>query len=402
MAGLTAEDRKLINELGTGEIMHQFFPEQSAEFYDKIINDDLPEEELNEFSNAPLEFEDKAKALWEDTQLMYYHACKANRFSDKYLKYCASLETRIKKIGTYCLIKAVLEHQGQKIDGLESMNIRELIGMTSFHFRKSHAAFRELYEKQADLGMTYLNWEFRWADLGERLEATEVKIRGISEGSVNVEKMLQSSQVFHDAKRTNINSDDGKPQSLPLKASALPFDGSLARNLKGYYLKRATYYRKLARVGVSGLRKHGTEEDLKHYYPELYQKEDPLETQPVPDQKSESGETHPAPDQKISDPPVEQDDDEQQVTEAEARKILIEDAMRRKDQKALMEIPKEDSWQIYDRWVEILNDPERRRFVLSKFNLLDGPGGKKNVQSRQRGPSNDTRKKLREKRKKKK
>lgn len=402
MSGLTAEDRKLINELGTGEIIHQLFPEQSAEFYDQVINDDLPEEELNEFSNAPLEFTEKAKVLWEDTQLMYYHACKANRFSDKYFKYSASLETRIKKIGSYCLIKAVLEHQGQKIDGLESMNIRELLGMTAFHFRKSHTAFRELYEKQADLGMTYLNWEFRWADLGERLEATEVKIRGISEGSVNVEKMLQSSQVFHDTKRTNITPDDGKPRSLPLKASALPFDGSLANNLKGYYLKRASYYRQLARVGVSGLRKHGTEADLKHYYPELYQKDGPVETKSKPDQKIDPVETQPMSDQKRSDPPAEQNEEEQQVTEAEVRKILIEDAMRRKDQKALLEIPKEDQWQLYDRWVEILNDPERRPFVLSKFNLPDGSGGKKNVQSRQRGPSDETRKKLREKRKKKK
>ena len=45
---------------------------------------DLPDEPINEFSNAPAEFEERSRMLWDDTQKLYYHACKANRFSENY------------------------------------------------------------------------------------------------------------------------------------------------------------------------------------------------------------------------------------------------------------------------------------------------------------------------------
>ena len=49
---------------------------------------DLPLEPLGEFSNAPFEFQNKALLLWKDTQLIYIHACTANRFSGNYLMLC--------------------------------------------------------------------------------------------------------------------------------------------------------------------------------------------------------------------------------------------------------------------------------------------------------------------------
>ena len=53
---------------------------------------ELPFEALDEFSSSPLEFEQTALLLWNDTQIIYDHARIENRFSENYLKYCAQLE----------------------------------------------------------------------------------------------------------------------------------------------------------------------------------------------------------------------------------------------------------------------------------------------------------------------
>ncbi|MBQ4513760.1 MAG: hypothetical protein II969_12265, partial [Anaerolineaceae bacterium] len=72
------------------------------------------------------------------------------------------------------------------------------------------------------------------------------------------------------------------------------------------------------------------------------------------------------------------------ITEAEARKELMDDAMRRKDQEAIMAIPLEDQYILHERWEKYLARIEREAKLSQK------------------GPSPDTRKALREKRKKKK
>ena len=38
---------------------------------------ELRDEAFSEFSNAPFEFEDTTLALWNDTQKVYYHACRS-------------------------------------------------------------------------------------------------------------------------------------------------------------------------------------------------------------------------------------------------------------------------------------------------------------------------------------
>ena len=80
---------------------------------------------------------------------------------------------------------------------------------------------------------------------------------------------------------------------------------------------------------------------------------------------------------------TEQEEPKQQnpgtVSEAEARKILMEDAMKRKDQKAIMPIPLEDTAALYERWIRFTSRAGSRA-----------------------GPTEDVRKTLREKRKKKK
>ena len=59
---------------------------------------ELPTERIDEFSNAPFEFEDTVLDLWEDTQKSYYHACTANRFAESYLTLCTQLEKNIRQV----------------------------------------------------------------------------------------------------------------------------------------------------------------------------------------------------------------------------------------------------------------------------------------------------------------
>ena len=73
-----------------------------------------------------------------------------------------------------------------------------------------------------------------------------------------------------------------------------------------------------------------------------------------------------------------------EISEAEARKILMDDAMKRGDQQALTEIPLEDAATFYRRWLKWSENLRERNNSPSS------------------GPSNEKRRALREKRKKRK
>ncbi len=209
---------------------------------------DLPDEAWNEFSDAPFEFEETAAALWRDTRKTYYHACTANRFSENYLKLCVQLEKNIRQLGSFCLTKAVMEQKEMAFPDLADLSIRDLVGMVSFHLRKAHAAFEGIYQDNNLLGITYLNWEFRWFGLGNRLKATEVKIQNIKAGKINTDAMLEQAETFKGEKRTNQGSPDEIPASLRANPNAMPILGTMAREMlkrEAEAEKREMEYRKM-------------------------------------------------------------------------------------------------------------------------------------------------------------
>jgi len=350
---------------------------------------DLPFEALGEFSNAPFEFQNKALLLWKDTQLIYIHACTANRFSGNYLMLCTQLEKNIRQLGSFCLTKAVLEQQGQSFPELSELSIKELVSMVSFHIRKAHAALEGIYRDNDILGMTYLNWEYRWIGLDNRLRATEVKIEKIKNGEIHLEPVVLQAETFKDEPRTNQDSrkNEETAKSLRANANALPFNGAMA-GLMGYWekksekdaeQKRKERERKLRRAErlerESGMLPKPFEPDR-----EMTKLNKQMEAEAIrAELKAEEKEKE---EEEIKTQ-TEQEEPKQQnpgtVSEAEARKILMEDAMKRKDQKAIMAIPLEDTATLHDRWV--------------KFTSRVGPRA---------GPADDVRKALREKRKKKK
>ena len=286
----------------------------------------LPES-ADEFSMTPYEFEESAKILWEDLQLTYHHACTANRFTDDYLKLCGRLEKSIKQIGSLCITKAVLEQNGLVFPDLRKMNIAELLGMVSFHLRKCHAAFRTIYQQNDFLGMSYLNREFRWVELGSRLKATDVKIQNILSGKVNAEKILKREEV---KKRSSddVSNAAALPQNLPVNPAALPINGSLAREM----LRRQKTVEKQEdekQKMIDGLyaiwgRKSQIFSDLEAVQPALV----------FPLIQKENGKS-----KNIF------------LSADEARKIMMKDARERGDQRALSEISLESDEQLNNRWI---------------------------------------------------
>ena len=354
---------------------------------------ELPDETLDEFSNAPSEFEQTALLLWDDTQKVYVNACTANRFSENYLLFCDQLEKNIKQLGSFCLTKAVLEQNGMSFPKLSQMTIRELAGMVGFHLRKAHAALEGIYRDNHILGMTYLNWEFRWAGLDNRLRATEVKIQGIKEGKINTESMLKRAQTFKGEPRTNDKAPSDTVKSLPSHANALPIKGSMARTMLGIekqaekeaiqnFRKRERKRRELERLERAadrclGISPYAPTKEMNAMVNQI--KAERLRAELEAEAGSETGQKLKGNvNSETETPPPGM------ITEAEARKRLMDDAMKRKDQEAILAIPQEDSSALHARWEKYTKRIEREALISRN------------------GPPLDVRKALREKRKKKK
>ena len=354
---------------------------------------ELPDEPVNVFSNAPAEFEERSHMLWDDTQKLYYHACKANRFSENYLKYSEELEKSIRQMGSICITKAALEQKGLEFPGLSELGIEELVRMVSYHLRKAHAALEGIYKDNDLLGLSYLKQEFRWDALISRLQATEVKIQKIKDGRLNADELLKQDENFHGLPQTNENCGSEVTQRVQVNPSALPIDGAMARNMfsrEKAAEKQAEAFRKEKQRKLKELEKlerkldrtpgaykppmielskdqkrHINESNAGHLRKEIAEME-------ASEQEKKTKTTVPVPEKPAPG----------EISEAEARKILIDDAMRRGDQKALMEIPLEDTAKIYQRWL---------RYCSNLHENNDPP---------RIGPSNEKRRALREKRKK--
>ncbi|MBQ4512900.1 MAG: hypothetical protein II969_07900 [Anaerolineaceae bacterium] len=328
---------------------------------------ELPDEPVNVFSNAPAEFEERSRILWDDTQKLYYHACKANRFSENYLKYSQELEKSIRQMGSICITKAALEQKGLEFKSLEELGVEELVRMVSYHLRKAHAALEGIYKDNNLLGMSYLKQEFRWDALISRLQATEVKILKIRDGKLDAEDLLERDENFRGAPRTNDGFKTGMSPNLLPNDRALPINGSMAREMlrkEKVLAKQQKEYERLERKLQNSALAGG--KIIKPYpVPKVafYEDDDPKA---------------PARHDITQLPPGT-------ITEAEARKKLMDEAMKRGDQKAVMEIPLEDSKTFQQRW---LRRNEEARKELRNLRLD--------------GPSEEKRKSLREKRKKRK
>ncbi|MBQ4514652.1 MAG: hypothetical protein II969_16790 [Anaerolineaceae bacterium] len=354
---------------------------------------ELPDEAINVFSNAPAEFEERSRMLWDDTQKLYYHACKANRFSENYLKYSEELEKSIRQMGSVCITKAALEQKGLEFPTLAELGVEELVRMSSYHLRKAHAALEGIYKDNNLLGISYLKQEFRWDALISRLLSTESKIQKIKDGKLNVDDLLKQDENFRGSLPTNENNNTGVTQRVRLNPSALPIDGAMARkmlSLEKAEQKQVEAARKEKQRKIRELEKLERKLDRT---PGMYK---PSMIDLTKEQKRQINESNAEylreeiAEMEAAEPEVKAPAPEPrelapgEISEAEARKILMDDAMKRGDQQALMQIPLEDSAAFYQRWLRWSEDLRERN------------------NSPRSGPSNEKRKALREKRKKRK
>lgn len=309
---------------------------------------DLPDETFNDFSDDPLSFEDAALDLWKNTRRIYYHACIANRFSEAYLKYCGELEKSIRQAVSFCLAKAVLEKEGMDLPQLRSMEILELVRMSSYHFRKCGAAFEGAYIDNDFLGLSYLDWQLRWASLSERLKATEVKIQKIRDGKIKTEDVLDQAKAFETEPPVNDHGSLASDRSLPVNNGPLPVRNTLAGEMLRTELEKIKQLEKLGQEPCHTGQDIGPETVRPESgYLSRGKKKEPAGSPDMPE-KSEGP-------QCVDDLPELEDG----YTEAEVRRILISKAMKEADQKALREIPLEDTWQLYLRWMRHLNESEK-------------------------------------------
>ena len=354
--------------------------------------------------------------LWKDTQIIFSHACRENRFSENYLKYCAQLEKNIKRVGSLCLTKAVLEQTGESFPKLEDMTIRELAGMTACHLRKCHAALEGLYWDNDLLGMTYLNWEFRWFDLAKRLNATEVKIKKIREGKISYVPMLEPVRPFKNDPKPNGSGLAAKTASLRINANALPLDTSMGKVMvRAEKVRKAEEKRqnrlieqlnremmkdfkplmssgskidRLSALHQAASSMPATLHEAVSYDPEINQKTS-FDGNRIGHGKSYAGTTsenemiHADKQKNAVNSP---ESTEKTITEGEARDILIQKAVDEGDKETLDAILSEDTHTFHQRWMRYVEETERQNRTRSSVRA---------------GPSAETRKKLRSKRKKK-
>ena len=190
----------------------------------------LPAESFEDFSEMPLTFEEMTAGMRDDLEQVYTLTGTVNRYSADYPVLCRQLERMIKRVGSCCVTKAVLEQEGFEFPRLKDLDLKDLYCMVSFNFRKTRTAYHDSERLKGCADMGLLEQECRLVDLAERLQATEEKIRLIRDGKLKADRMLERARMFRGEKGIQRKREAGRGP-LPEKGRALPVIGSVARRM---------------------------------------------------------------------------------------------------------------------------------------------------------------------------
>ena len=321
----------------------------------------LPFEPEGFYNSAPLQFEEMAQNLWIVLDNTHYLATRYNRHSPYYLLLINKLEKYIKQMGSVCITKAVMEAAGTEFTKLGNISFQELICMASLHFRKCALAYNDIHAKEHRQDLEKMGWMFRWAALVERLKATGDKIQKIKDGKIDIQPMLERAEVCKGAPRMRRDLSDLRvdPQ---LKASSLPvmrsFTGEI-KKAKKFAEKQEAKKQREAERAARRLEKGGIISPGPMIRPSMIRPAKIFSPEKIPGLD---------------------------ITPDELRKLLMDEAKSRGNMAEAGIIAAEDLDKLVERWE----------------NLMRQGRVQKDPASRPRsGPSDETRKKLREKRKKK-
>ena len=155
----------------------------------------LPEPVSKEADSAPdttENFLQTTQKLWEELKITYYWSKRFNRHSPNYLKAAKRLKKIIEKLGSAIITLAALEQLGYSYPEFDELTIYELKCVVSLNFRKTNAAMDDLDFDMSDEYFALSNLLLDWSNLMMRLEATQLEINQIRDGSIDVREMLKT------------------------------------------------------------------------------------------------------------------------------------------------------------------------------------------------------------------
>ena len=319
----------------------------------------FPYETAALYSDDPLEFEEIASTLWDVVSELHQNTTTFNRLSPFYALGMQSLERQIRQMGSYCITQAVLEQSGLTFPKLSDVSVSGLYRMVCFHFRKCRQAFEDGREKGQDIEM--MKWIFRWSLLSEQLKATQNKIGRIRNGELKTDELLAAAKAWQNRDPENSVRDTSLKFRPALRTpAALPIKKSFAQEIvkqkktaeKMEQAEQRTAERAANRIRNKGF---GT-------------------PRPFP------------PDHDLLNPQIPGTG----MRANELRKLLKDEALSRKDKAEAQIIDRESPKELLDRFQKLVETGRLWR--------ADDPPPKEPAP----GPSAETRKKLREKRKKRK
>ena len=156
---------------------------------------DPASKETDSIPDTTEKFLQTTQTLWEELKITYYWSKRFNLHSPNYLKAAKRLKKIIEKLGSAIITLAALEQLGYSYPEFDELTIYELQCVASLNFRKTNAALDDLDFDMSDEYFTLANLLLDWSNLLMRLEATQLEINQIRDGSIDVREMMKTEEA---------------------------------------------------------------------------------------------------------------------------------------------------------------------------------------------------------------
>ncbi|MBQ4513701.1 MAG: hypothetical protein II969_11965 [Anaerolineaceae bacterium] len=157
---------------------------------------ELLKEHLSDFSTKGLLYNEITADIMSETEDLFSLSGCCDRFSPQYLKICKTLTKAVDHLGGAYVTKAVLIDYDKPVTGLEPLTAERLNEMISFNFRKCKGALDEIKTTRKIFDLDYFNQMLVFANVMERLRATQYRVLGIHFGVVSDKNIVGKSESF--------------------------------------------------------------------------------------------------------------------------------------------------------------------------------------------------------------